>query len=152
MSYLKNFAKVMRGSLSTTPGGVSGTPGSFHLPIRKLILRYSEQNASSTGTRQFLLSSEFAALTQKYPSVEFVVSAAPRDKHPLVTGFYNSHRDASKQINLANLDKNQVEAKIRQIIDSSGSRIKSLKRRPTLSRNDSPRGIWSQLHDKPVDI
>ncbi len=41
--------------------------GAFHLPLRKLVLRYSQHNPSSSGLRTFLLSPRFAELTQKYP-------------------------------------------------------------------------------------
>lgn len=155
MSYLKNFARLFRGSISSEPGGVLGTPGSYTLPVRKLVLRYSETNISSQGTRHFLLSPQFTALCKRYPSVEFVVAPANASKHPLVTGYYTTHvgdTQARKDINLANMDINQVRAQLDLIIHSSGARIKPLKRRTTLSRNPSPRGIWSQLHDKPVKL
>ncbi|TKY84748.1 hypothetical protein EX895_005828 [Sporisorium graminicola] len=156
MSYLKQFTRILRGSLSSSPStpSTSGSVGAFHLPVRKLVLRYSQHNASSSGTRAFLLSPRFASLTQKYPSVEFVVDHAARDKHPLVTGFYAAtEKDGRrKDINLANLDANQVEAKIKQVVESSGRKIKSLKRRPVESKVESARGVWSQMHDRAVDI
>ena len=156
MSYLKQFTRILRGSLASSPSSPSGTTGSFHLPIRKLVLRYSQSNPSSYGTRTFLLSSKFTSLTQRYPSIEFVVNEAGREKHPLVTGFYAStvkvEGGKRKDVNLANLDANQVEAKVKQVVESSGDRVKSLKRRAVESRGDSARGVWSQLHSKPVDI
>lgn len=155
MSYLKNFAKLFRGSISSQPGGVMGTPGSYTLPVRKMVLRYSEYNISSEGTRRFLLSPRFVSLCKTYPSVEFVVATANASKHPLATGYYTTQAgdtQARKPINLANLDANQVLSKLQLIIHSSGARIKPLKRRTTLSRNPSPRGMWSQLHDKPVKL
>ncbi|SPO45809.1 related to MRPL51 - mitochondrial ribosomal protein, large subunit [Moesziomyces antarcticus] len=158
MSYLKSFSRILRGSLSTNPGGVSGTPGSFHLPLRKLVLRYSQHNPSSAGTRAFLLSSTFTQLSKKYPSVEFVVTEAGNAKHPLVTGFYADTSAAAfrsekrKDISLANLDVGQVGAKVQRVVEASGDKTKSLKRRTTLSRNESARGVWSQLHDRKVDI
>ncbi|GAC75244.1 hypothetical protein PANT_14c00113 [Moesziomyces antarcticus T-34] len=157
MSYLKSFSRILRGSLSTTPGGVSGTPGSFHLPLRKLVLRYSQHNPSSAGTRAFLLSSTFLQLSKKYPSVEFVVTEAGNAKHPLVTGFYADNSaaafrsDKRKDISLANLDAGQVGAKVQRVVEASGDKTKSLKRRTTLSRNESARGqllpprrLWSE--------
>lgn len=155
MSYLKDFTKIFRGGVTSVPGGVVGTPGAYHLPLRKLVLRYSETNISSDGTRRFLLSPRFVALCKRYPSVEFVVAAANANKHPLATGYYTTHvgdTPSRKPINLANLDANQVMAKLDVIIHSSGARIKNLKRRTTLSTNPSPRGIWSQLHAKPVKL
>lgn len=155
MSYLKNFAKLLRSSISTQSGGVVGTPGTYTLPVRKLVVRYSEDNISSTGTRRFILSPRFVALCKRYPSVEFVVAAANTSKHPLATGYYTTRvgdQNGRKAINLANLDANQVQAKLDLIIHSSGARIKPLKRRTTISRNPSPRGMWSQLHDTPVKL
>lgn len=158
MSYLKQFTKLLRGSLSTSPSSPhSSSPGSFHLSIRKLVVRYSQHNPSSAGTRAFLLSPKFSSLTTKYPSIEFVVSEAARDKHPLVTGFYAStlnegNQVRRKDINLANLDANQVEAKLKQVVESSDAKVKSLKRRPVESKSEGARGIWSQLHGKNVDI
>ncbi|SNX85070.1 related to MRPL51 - mitochondrial ribosomal protein, large subunit [Melanopsichium pennsylvanicum] len=154
MSYLKQFTKILRGSLTAKPSSTHGTTGNFTLPLRKLVLRYSQTNPSSSGTRAFLLSTQFSTLTSKYASVEFVVSQVGNEKHPLVTGFYANLTKGGKQknINLANLDANQVEAKLKQVIESSGARIKSLKRTPVVSKQDSARGIWSQLHDKPVDL
>ncbi|KIS68583.1 mitochondrial 54S ribosomal protein mL43 [Mycosarcoma maydis] len=151
MSYLKRFTKVLRGSLSTTSRGEAGT---FHLPLRKLVLRYSQTNASSAGMRTFLLSARFGLLTQKYPSVEFVVDHTNGERHALVTGFYAAAETSgrSKQVNLANLDAGQVEAKLKQVVESSGAKIKSWKRRNVQSSNHAARGVWSQLHDKPLDI
>ncbi|SPO26342.1 related to MRPL51 - mitochondrial ribosomal protein, large subunit [Ustilago trichophora] len=162
MSYLKQFTKILRGSLTASPSSASGgSTGTFHLPLRKLVLRYSQHNPSSSGLRSFLLSSKFSSLTQTYPTVEFVVDQAGREKHPLVTGFYaqpggvkanQGENQRRKDINLANLDANQVEAKIKQVVESSGNKIKALKRRPVVSKSEAARGVWSQLHDKPVDI
>ncbi|SPC64381.1 related to MRPL51 - mitochondrial ribosomal protein, large subunit [Ustilago sp. UG-2017b] len=161
MSHLKQITQLLRGSLSTAPSSpAAGAPGSFHLPVRKLVLRYSQYNPSSSGLRAFLLSPRFSALSSRYPSIEFVVSEAGSEKHPLVTGFYRSTlKDASKaggerrkDINLANLDANQVEQKLRHVVESSGAKTKALKRRPVESKSEGARGIWSQLHSKPVDI
>lgn len=155
MSYLKQFTKLLRGSLSTSPSGpASGSTGAFHLPLRKLVLRYSQHNPSSSGLRTFLLSPRFAELTQKYPSVEFVVDQAARDKHPLVTGFYSATEKSGrrKDVGLANLDANQVEGKVRQVVESSGKKVRSLKRRVVESKGESARGVWSWAHDKGVQV
>ncbi|CDR88374.1 related to MRPL51-mitochondrial ribosomal protein, large subunit [Sporisorium scitamineum] len=156
MSYLKQFTRILRGSLTSSPStpSTSGSIGAFHLPVRKLVLRYSQQNPSSSGTRAFLLSPRFTALTQKYPSVEFVVDQAPTNKHPLVTGFYAAaEKDGRrKDVNLANLDANQVEVKVKQVVEASGRKIKSLKRRSVESKTESARGVWSQMHDRAIDV
>lgn len=188
MSYLRNFAKTLRASLSTAP---SSSSSAFHLPIRKMVLRFSASNASSAGTRTYLLSPRFSELTKKYPSIEFVVDEARHDKHPLVTGFYTSTTSAfrnstskgsgsresankawtgkptfapkqegekgkRKDVSLANLDANQVEQKVKLVLESSGDKIKSLKRNPVVpsatSQEGSARGIWSQFHDNPVNL
>lgn len=156
MSYLKRFTRILRGSLSASPSSATstGSAGSFHLPLRKMVVRYSQHNPSSLGTRQFLVSPRFSVLTQTYPSVEFVVDQAGREKHPLVVGFYasNGREERSKQVNLANLDANQVEQKLNLVVQSSGNKLNSLKKKSVISRNEGARGIWSQLHDKPVDV
>lgn len=156
MSYLKRITQLLRGSLSTHPTtpSVSGSVGSFHLPLRKLVLRYSQHNPSSHGTRAFLLSPRFASLTQKYPSVEFVIDEAKVNKHPLASGFYSAGEKEGrrKDVNLANLDAGQVESKLRQVVESSGARVKGLKRRVVQSKAESVRGMWSQIHADKVDL
>ncbi|EST05083.1 Thioredoxin-like fold [Kalmanozyma brasiliensis GHG001] len=151
MSYLKQFTRILRGSLSATPTGpTSGSTTAFHLPLRKLVLRYSQHNPSSSGLRTFLLSPRFSALTAKYPSVEFVVDQAGREKHPLATGFYaaTEHDGRRKDVGLANLDANQVEQKVRQVVESSGRKVRSLKRRTVESKSEGARGVWSWVHGK----
>ena len=156
MSYLKRLTTILRGSLSTTSStpSVSSSIGAFHLPLRKLVLRYSQTNPSSLGLRTFLLSPRFTSLTAKYPSVEFVVTPAPANKHPLATGFYAAaeRQGRRKDVNLANLDALQCEKKLKQVVESSGLKVRSLKRRSVESRSESARGVWSQIHDRSVDV
>lgn len=155
MSYLKQFTRILRGSLSATPTGpVSGSTSAFHLPVRKLVLRYSQHNPSSSGLRTFIRSERFSSLTRKYPSVEWVVDEAARDKHPLVTGWYSAteKQGRRKDVGLANLDANQVERKVLQVVESSGAKVKSLKRRTVESKGESARGVWSWVHGKRVNI
>ncbi len=98
MSYLKQFTKLLRGSLSTSPSGpASGSTGAFHLPLRKLVLRYSQHNPSSSGLRTFLLSPRFAELTQKYPPSSSSSTKPPETKHPLVTGFNSATEKSGRR-------------------------------------------------------
>lgn len=81
------------------------------------------------------------------------MNEAGREKHPLVTGLYAGGKEGRrKDVNLQNLDAGQVEQKVKLVVESSGEKIKSLKRRPVVSKGESARGVWSQLHAKTVDI
>ncbi|PWN49112.1 hypothetical protein IE53DRAFT_162387 [Violaceomyces palustris] len=144
---MPQLPKILRGSLTTkiSPGG---TPGSFHLPCRKVVIEYCETNPSSKGTRDFLLS-QCKDLAKRTPSTEFVVKQRP-GKHPIVRGFYLNNR--TKEISLQNLAATGVLPKVQLLLDSSGNKITSLKRRPVESVTESARGIWSALHDTGKDI
>ncbi|KAN0060591.1 39S ribosomal protein L51, mitochondrial [Thecaphora frezii] len=135
--------KILRGSLSTIPApGPAGSPGSFHLPLRKLVIEYCETNPSSAGTRQFLRAS-VPAWARAHPSVEVVVRQRP-SLHPVLRAFYANQR--SKEVCVKNLRENGVEAVVNKLRDSSGAKTKSLKRLPVESKAESARGIWSALH------
>ncbi|EPQ26848.1 uncharacterized protein PFL1_05483 [Pseudozyma flocculosa PF-1] len=143
MSTRSAATKILRGSLSTTPApGAAGSPGSFHLPLRKLVIEYCESNPSSAGTRQFLRST-VPAWARSHPSVEVVVRQRP-SLHPVLRGFYANGR--SKEICVKNLEGNGVEATLKKLRDDSGAKTKSLKRIPVESKAESARGIWSALH------
>lgn len=51
-----------------------------------------------------------------------------------------------KVIALNGHEMNVVEQKVQLLLDASGNKIKSLKRRTVESTTESSRGIWSGLH------
>lgn len=56
-----------------------------------------------------------------------------------------------KVIALNGLEVTGIEKKVELLLDSSGAKIKPLKRRPVESRTEAARGIWSGLHaDRPT--
>lgn len=56
-----------------------------------------------------------------------------------------------KVIPLNGLEVTGIQKKISLLLDSSGAKIKPLKRRNVESTTESPRGIWSGLHaDQPI--
>jgi large subunit ribosomal protein L43 len=56
-----------------------------------------------------------------------------------------------KVIPLNSLEVTAIHKKVRLLLDSSGAKIKPLKRRPVESTTEAARGIWSGLHaDRPT--
>lgn len=47
---------------------------------------------------------------------------------------------------LNGFEVNGIQKKVQLLLDSSGAKIKPLKRRTVESTTESPRGIWSGLH------
>lgn len=58
--------------------------------------------------------------------------------------------ERDKVICVRNLDASEVAGKVKLLLDSSGSKIKPLKRAPVDSINPSVRGIWSPFHEPTV--
>ncbi|KAG8982988.1 hypothetical protein FRB90_006379 [Tulasnella sp. 427] len=110
--------------------------------IRKLVFEYCDVRHSSGPLRNFLLD-HVEKLAAKNPHVEIVVKQRPQ-RQPIVRGFYMN--DRTKVIGLNKYDETTVRDKVQLLLDSSGAKIKSLKRRTVESRTESPRGIWSGLH------
>ncbi|KAF7301940.1 L51-S25-CI-B8 domain-containing protein [Mycena indigotica] len=116
--------------------------GAFVPQIRKLVFEYCNDWPSSAPTRTFL-SRNLVAFAREHPHVEIVVKQRNR-KEPIVRGFYANGRD--KVIALNKLQVTGIEQKLQLLLDSSGMKIKPLKRRTVESTTEAARGIWSGLH------
>lgn len=57
-----------------------------------------------------------------------------------------------KVIPLNGFEVTGIQKKVELLLDSSGAKIKPLKRRTVESTTESTRGIWSGLHDAPYKI
>ncbi|KAG1769650.1 hypothetical protein CY34DRAFT_76439 [Suillus luteus UH-Slu-Lm8-n1] len=122
-----------------------------YLPqVRKIVLEYCQKLPSSTNTRTFI-SNDLQRVAWQNPHVEFVVKQ--RNGHePIARGLYVNGRD--KVIPLQEFEVNGVEKKVQLLLDSSGAKIKQLKKgRIVESMTEAARGIWSGLHvDTPFKI
>lgn len=78
------------------------------------------------------------------PQVEFEV--VRKSGHPVVKGFYNNGRDKAICVKSLNIDN--VENKLKLLLNSSGDRIRKPKQNVE-SLNQSVRGIWSPFHVDP---
>jgi large subunit ribosomal protein L43 len=148
---------VFRAQLAST--GANGHTA-FVPPLRKLVFEYDEAGAPSAHTRTFLLN-HLEDLARKHPHVELVVRPRPQ-RQPIVRGFYGPScsvffhcravsdvcvvNDRDKVICLRNFETNGIQQKVQLLLDSSGAKIKSLKRRTVESSTEAARGIWSGMH------
>ncbi|CAL1696602.1 unnamed protein product [Somion occarium] len=116
---------------------------------RKLVFEFCNRWPSSANTRTFLTNhlEEFARAN---PHVEIVVKQRTQ-KEPIVRGFYLNDRD--KVIALNGFEVTGIAKKVQLLLDSSGAKIKPLKRRTVESTTEAARGIWSGLHvEEPFKI
>ncbi|TFK40899.1 mitochondrial ribosomal protein subunit L51 [Crucibulum laeve] len=135
--------RLLRAQLRSKPanGHVAFIPH-----IRKLVFEYCDKWPSSAHTRSFLLT-RLQSLARQNPHVEVVVKQR-HHKEPIVRGFYANSRD--KVIPLNSLEVSAIQRKVDLLLDSSGAKIKPLKRRTVESTTEATRGIWSGLHaDRP---
>ncbi|KAI0662450.1 thioredoxin-like protein [Cubamyces menziesii] len=116
--------------------------GAFVPQIRKLVFEYCDNWASSTNLRTFI-HNNIENLARENPHVEFVVRQRSH-REPVIRGFYINNRD--KVIGLKGFEVNGIQQKVQLLLDSSGAKIKPLKRETVVSRNEAARGIWSGLH------
>ncbi|KAI0252706.1 thioredoxin-like protein [Lactifluus subvellereus] len=116
--------------------------------IRKLVFEFSQNWSSSANTRTYL-QNNLQTLARANPHVEVVVRQR-NNRQPIVRGFYLN--DNEKVIPLNGFQVTGIEKKVQLLLDSSGAKIKSLKRRTVESTTESARGIWSGLHDTPFQI
>jgi large subunit ribosomal protein L43 len=54
--------------------------------------------------------------------------------------------DRDKVICLRGFEVNGIQKKVQLLLDASGNKIKSLKRRTVESTSEAARGIWSGVH------
>ncbi|KAL0581393.1 39S ribosomal protein L51, mitochondrial [Marasmius crinis-equi] len=129
---------LLRAKLGSSPSNGHTT---FIPQIRKLVFEYCDKWPSSHNLRTYLLNHvESVARTQ--PHVEVVVRQRPQ-KEPIIRGFYLNNRD--KVIGLKGLEVTGIQQKVQLLLDSSGAKIKPLKK-TVESSAEAARGIWSGLH------
>ncbi|KAG6371617.1 hypothetical protein JVT61DRAFT_9330 [Boletus reticuloceps] len=131
---------LLRAQLRSAP---ANGHAAFIPHIRKVVLEFCQHGPSSANARIFI-SKDMQCLARDNPHVEFVVKQ--RNGHePIARGFYANGRD--KVIPLQRLEVNGIERKVQLILESSGSKIKALKKgRIVESTSESVRGIWSGVH------
>ncbi|KAI0063214.1 hypothetical protein BV25DRAFT_1802534 [Artomyces pyxidatus] len=136
---------IFRAQLSSRPanGHVAFVP-----QVRKLVFEYCQKWASSANTRTYL-HNHLEELARANPHVEVVVRQR-NQKQPIVRGFYLN--DNEKVIALNGFEVTGIQKKVELLLDSSGAKIKPLKRRTVESTSEAARGIWSGLHDTPFKI
>ncbi|KAF7798628.1 hypothetical protein EIP86_009850 [Pleurotus ostreatoroseus] len=116
--------------------------GAFIPQVRKIVFEYCDKWPSSANTRTWLRN-HLAEVARENPHVEFVVKQRTY-KQPIARGFYINNRD--KVIALNGFEVTGIQQKVQLLLDSSGDKIKPLKRRTIESTTESARGIWSGLH------
>ncbi|KAL0950619.1 hypothetical protein HGRIS_007410 [Hohenbuehelia grisea] len=134
---------VFRASLRSRPanGHVAFIP-----QIRKLVFEYCDKWPSSANTRTYL-KNHLEDLARANPYVEVVLKQRNHNE-PIVRGFYINNRE--KVIPLNEFEVTGIQKKVELLLDSSGAKIKSLKRSTVESTTEAARGIWSGLHaDRP---
>ncbi|PFH54720.1 hypothetical protein AMATHDRAFT_72481 [Amanita thiersii Skay4041] len=114
----------------------------FIPPIRKLVFEYCDKWPSSANTRTYLLN-HLQSLARLNPHLEVVVKQR-NHREPIIRGFFVNNRD--KIIPLNGLEVTGIAKKVELLLDSSGAKIKPLKRRAVESTTEAARGIWSGLH------
>ncbi|KAJ8091363.1 39S ribosomal protein L51, mitochondrial [Marasmius tenuissimus] len=129
---------LLRGKLGSSPSNGHTT---FLPQIRKLVFEYCDKWPSSHNTRTYLLN-HVESVAQSNPHVEVVVRQRSQ-KEPIIRGFYLNNRD--KVIGLKGLEVTGIEQKVQLLLDSSGAKIKPLKK-TVESSTEAARGIWSGLH------
>ncbi|KAI0735546.1 thioredoxin-like protein [Earliella scabrosa] len=116
--------------------------GAFIPQVRKVVFEYCDNWVSSANLRTFL-HNHLEAVARANPHVEFVVRQRSH-REPVVRGFYINNRD--KVIGLKGFEVTGIEKKVQLLLDSSGAKIKPLKRLTVESQTEATRGIWSGLH------
>ncbi|KAL0063270.1 39S ribosomal protein L51, mitochondrial [Marasmius tenuissimus] len=129
---------LLRGKLGSSPSNGHTT---FLPQIRKLVFEYCDKWPSSHNTRTYLLN-HVESVARSNPHVEVVVRQRSQ-KEPIIRGFYLNNRD--KVIGLKGLEVTGIEQKVQLLLDSSGAKIKPLKK-TVESSTEAARGIWSGLH------
>lgn len=83
------MAKLLRGSLRTTPGpGGAGSIGHFVQPCRKIILTYCNVSPSSKGVRDWLRSGAPLDMAKRWPQVEWVIREGKKSQEPYLEAHY----------------------------------------------------------------
>lgn len=120
--------------------------GAFLLPCRRITLQFCNWGGSSKGIREFL-KYRLPKVAAENPKIEFKI--VKKSGHPVATGTYNKV-DREKAICVRNLNIDEVENKIKLLLNSSGAQLKKHKQ-PVESLNVGVRGIWSPFHVNPTN-
>lgn len=121
----------------------NGVTDSFIFPCKKISIQYCNWGGSSQGIRNFLVSERLNDLAKKYKHIEFEI--VKKSGHPVITGWYTNGRN--KPICVRNLEPNEIDKKLRLLIDSSGDILRRWTKNDNIrSLNKSVRGIWSPFH------
>ncbi|KAH9836544.1 thioredoxin-like protein [Rhodofomes roseus] len=136
---------LLRGQLASRPanGHVAFIP-----QVRKVVFEFCDKWPSSGNTRTYV-HNHLEELARSNPHVEFVVKQRTQ-REPIIRGFYINDRD--KVIPLKGFEVTGIQQKVKLLLDSSGAKIKPLKRRTVESTTEAARGIWSGLHGEPFKI
>ncbi|KAG6814448.1 hypothetical protein H0H92_007452 [Tricholoma furcatifolium] len=140
-------SSILRGQLRSFP---ANGHSAFTPQIRKLVFECCDRWASSENTRTFLFT-RLQDLARKNPHVEIVVRQRIH-KEPILRGFYREHalnshfgtltslasvNQRDKVIPLNGLSLSEIKQKVFLLLDSSGAKIKPLKRRNVESTTES---------------
>jgi large subunit ribosomal protein L43 len=150
--------QILRGALKTK--GANGA--SVFIPqCTKLVFEYCEAWATSFRTRTYI-ANNLSKVAAANPHVEMVLKHRP-SKQPVVRGFYSQCHHftciclfsksslvngRTKEICLKDYEVSTIAQKVQLLLDSSGAKIKPLKRRTIESMSESVRGIWSGMHSE----
>ncbi|KAI0733966.1 thioredoxin-like protein [Fomitopsis betulina] len=136
---------LLRGQLISRPanGHVAFIP-----QVRKVVFEFCDKWPSSANTRTYI-HNHLEELARSNPHVEFVLKQRTQ-REPIIRGFYINDRD--KVIPLNGFEVTGIQQKVQILLDSSGAKIKPLKRRTVESTTEAARGIWSGLHGQPFKI
>ncbi|SGY68388.1 BQ5605_C004g02882 [Microbotryum silenes-dioicae] len=162
---------ILRRSLAVP---VANGTKSFVLPCKKIVFEYCETWGSNRGMREFLANGPIVSFARRYPGVEMVVQRVD-NRHPHLRAVYGQWtklpftksvwivglrrlfpdvplffpvNGRDKVICVRSLPPPSIGAKLQLLLDSSGSKITTLKRPKVESSNESVRGIWSAFHDE----
>ncbi|GAA5896259.1 hypothetical protein JCM6882_008534 [Rhodosporidiobolus microsporus] len=136
--------RALSPSSSLSASSASSSLRAFALPCTKLVLQYSETQGSNRGMRNFLGSAMVVDLARRFPGVEMVVERK-EGRHPLLRGVYANGR--TKEICVRSLPPSSILQKAQLLLDSSGAKIREIRRPGVESANESVRGVWSAFHE-----
>jgi len=114
----------------------------FVQQCRKVVLRYCEHGGSSAGMTSFLRT-RLLRFAKQNPSVEVVVAPRP-GHHPYIRSHYLTGNP--KTINTKNMSVNEILASLSYVVNSSGHKVRDLRKKTVLSTNESVRGMWDPFH------
>eukprot|EP00158_Paraphelidium_tribonemae_P000707 Partr_v1_DN23246_c0_g1_i1_m35435 putative ribosomal protein len=122
---------------------MSGKP--YISPLQKLTFNYCDLGGSSKHMREFI-TKDLVKFAHENPQCEIQVQPRPYH-HPLIRAEYDN--GFTKTVCVRNLEPMSIMQHVKQYRDSHG--ISPIKPKfPVLTRNESPRGIWTPFKDPQV--